>query len=307
MSDCGSLVAVRVLVTGASGFVGRALVPRLAEARFDPVGFDRELDVTDTAAIRAKIAELMPGAIIHLAAVSSVAESLESAAESYRVNLLGACNLLEAVRRHAPDCRLLLIGSGEAYGSAPQDAAAFSEESPLRPGSPYAQAKASADLLGAAYAENGLDVVRTRSFNHTGPGQSDQFVAASFARQIAEIESGQRPPRLQVGNLDSVRDFLDVDDVIDAYLRLLDPEVPANVYNVSSGVGLRIGDLLEQLLEHSDVRIETEQDPARTRPTDRAVGDPTRLRKATGWKARVPLSVTFERVLNDWRARVRAA
>ena len=130
--------------------------------------------------------------------------------------------------------------------------------------------------------------MRVRPFNHTGPGQPPDFVAPSFARQIAEIARGRSAPRIAVGNLDSVRDFLDVDDVVDAYLRLLDPRRPCGAYNVASGVGRRIGELLDTLIELAGARCEVEVDPERVRPTDHAVGDASRLRAATGWEPRVP-------------------
>jgi GDP-4-dehydro-6-deoxy-D-mannose reductase len=184
------------------------------------------------------------------------------------------------------------------YGSSSgAGARAFREDDPLAPATPYARSKACADLLGARYAEAGLDIVRVRPFNHTGPGQAPQFVAPAFARQVAAIAAGRSEPRLAVGNLESVRDFLDVEDVVDAYERLLDRAVPAGIYNVASGVGRRIGDLLGALIELSGARCEVVVDPERLRPTDYAVGDATRLREATGWAPRTPWRETISRLL----------
>jgi GDP-4-dehydro-6-deoxy-D-mannose reductase len=298
---------VRVLVTGADGFVGRFLLPRLRAAALDVTACDLDLDVSDAVAVEARVGELVPDAIVHLAAISSVGASQRDAERTYRVNFLGARAVLEAVLRHAPRARVLLVGSGDAYGSTAPGAAPFVEEAPLRPRSPYARTKACADLLGAVYAGRGVDVIRTRSFNHTGPGQSDDFAASSFARQIAEIACGRRAPRLRVGNLDSVRDFLDVGDVVEAYALLLDRSVPAGAYNVASGRGVRIGDLLAQLLACAEIEPHIEVDPERMRPTDCTVGDATRLRDATGWAPRVPLNATLARLLEDWRDRIRAA
>ena len=147
----------------------------------------------------------------------------------------------------------------------------------------------------------GLDVVRVRAFNHAGPGQSDAFVLSSFARQIAEIESARRPPVLRVGNLDSVRDFLDVADVVDAYVRLLDPRVPAGAYNVASGCGRRIGDLLDALVARSGVELRIDVDPERLRPRDVAVGDASRLLpergKPAGADRLVPQVVFFRDII----------
>jgi GDP-4-dehydro-6-deoxy-D-mannose reductase len=265
------------------------------------------MDVSDATAVDAKVAEVAPDAIVHLAALSSVATSHRAAEETYRVNFLGTHNVLEAARRHAPNCRLLLVGSGDEYGSHPPGSAPLDESAPLRPRSPYARSKACADLLGAVYAQRGLNVVRARSFNHTGPGQRDSFVASSFARQLAEIEAGRRAPRILVGNLESVRDFLDVRDVAEAYALLLESSLPPGAYNVASGRGVSIGEVLKQLLDHSYVQPEIEVAPERLRPADHAVGDAGRLRAATGWEPRIPISVTLERLFEDWRQRIHAA
>jgi GDP-4-dehydro-6-deoxy-D-mannose reductase len=298
---------VHALVTGSAGFVGRHLLPRLGAEGFEVVGTDLELDVADTSAVASKVAELRPDAIVHLAAVSSVAASWREPELAYRVNYLGTRSVLEAAARGAPEARVLLVGSAEEYGSAEPGSIPFTEAAPLCPRSPYARTKAAADLLGAGYAERGLDVVRARPFNHAGPGQPDAFVLASFARQVAEIESGRREPVLRVGNLDSMRDFLDIDDVIEAYVRLLDRGVPAGVYNVASGTGRPLGEHLQALLALAGLDPAIEVDPERLRPADFSVGNAGRLREATGWVPRVPLSRTLERVLGYWREQVRAS
>jgi GDP-4-dehydro-6-deoxy-D-mannose reductase len=239
-----------------------------------------------------------------MAALSSVAQSRRDPTLTYRVNYLGSRSVLEAAASEAPGARVLLICTAEEYGSAAPGSAPFTEESPLRPGSPYAHSKVAADLLGARYAARGLDVVRVRAFNHAGPGQAPDFVIASFAQQVAEIEARQRDAVIRVGNLNSVRDFLDVEDVVDAYARLLDRDVPAGVYNVASGVPVKVSEPLEALLAIAGVHPSIEIDPARVRPADFSVGDATRLREATGWEPRVPLARTLERVFEYWRQRV---
>ena len=298
---------MRILVTGASGFVGSRLLPRLAAEGASVLATDTDVDVRDAAAVRAAVKEARPEALIHLAALSSVAGSFEVAEAAYQVNFLGTHAVLAALEAAAPRARLLLVSSGQVYGSAAPGAAAFDESAPLRPASPYAWSKAAADLLGRTFAEKGLDVVRVRPFNHTGPGQSEAFVAASFARQIAEIEAGRRPARLAVGNLDAVRDFLDVEDVVEAYVRLLDRAAPAGLYNVASGRGRRVREILERLLALARVRPEITVDPLRFRPRDVSVGSPARLRERTGWEPRVDLDETLSRLLDDWRARISAA
>jgi GDP-4-dehydro-6-deoxy-D-mannose reductase len=290
-------------VSGARGFVGSWLVPHLEAAGHAVVAVDHEVDVCDAAAVEASIGAARPDAIVHLAAVASVAASLGDPARTARVNALGALHVLRAAQRRAPGARVLLVSSGEIYGAA-AGGERFDESSPLVPGTPYARAKAVADRLGAAFAARGLDVVRARPFNHTGPGQSDVFVASSFARQLAEIEAGRRAPRLAVGNLAAVRDFLDVADVVEAYRRLLDRAVPAGAYNVASGSGIAIGELLARLLAVSHAKPEVREDPARWRPANAAVGDAGRLRRATGWAPAIPLDDTLARLLADWRARL---
>jgi GDP-4-dehydro-6-deoxy-D-mannose reductase len=299
---------VRVLVTGAAGFVGRHLVPHLEAAGAAVIGVDREVDVTDRAAVHRAVSQARPDAIVHLAGQSATAGAGADEGLDFRVNYLGGLAVLEALALAAPGARLLFVGSGLVYGPAAPGAPPFAESSSLCPASPYERSKAAADLLAADYAERGLDVVRVRPFNHTGPGQSDAFVASAFARQIAEVERGQRPHVLRVGNLESARDFLDVRDVVDAYARLLARAVPAGVYNVASGRATPMGEILDGLLSFSPAanRIAVEADPARWRPTTATAGDASRLRAATGWAPRHPLPDTLERLLDDWRARLSA-
>lgn len=294
---------MRVMVTGASGFVGRRLVPRLASAGHLPLGIDREIDITDREALAAAIARLRPEAVIHLAALSSVAHSLAAPEDCYRVNFLGTRALLEGLAAEAPTARVLLIGSADTYTATSPQPLPLDESTPLRPRSPYARTKAAAEMLGRLAARSGLDVVCVRAFNHTGAGQSDQFVVSSFARQVAAIRSGRMEPRLRVGNLDSIRDFLHVDEVVDAYLALLDRRVPADVYHVAGSVGIAIRAVLDSLIRIAGVEARVEVDPARFRPTDWLVGDASRLRRATGWQPRVPLEALLREVYEDWLER----
>lgn len=293
----------RIWVTGAGGFVGRHLVARLQDARAEVTPTDHDLDVRDARLVTATLRRLAPDAVVHLAALSSIASSHDAALETYEVNFLGSRALLAGAAEAAPATRILLVGSSAVYGSAEPGSAPFAEDAPLRPDSPYAWSKACADLLGGHYAAHGLDVVRVRPFNHTGAGQSDAFAASSFARQLAEMEAGRCEPVLRVGNLNSVRDFLAIDDVVDAYLALLDPAVaPAAIYNVASGRGLAIRELLDALLEHSHVQPKIQVDTKRLRPIDIAVGDAARLRAATGWQPRADLGAALGALLDGWRA-----
>ncbi len=294
---------MRVLVTGASGFVGGYLVPRLEAAGASVRATDRqELDVCDPEAVRRAVAGWRPDAVVHLAAQSSDARSRSREEATWRINLGGTLAVLRACAASSRPPRVLLVGSGLAYGGGPRP---HREDDPLAPASPYARTKAAADLLGGVFARRGLPVVRARPFNHTGPGQPDHFAVPSFARQIAEIEAGRREPVLRVGNLDAVRDLLHVDDVVEAYVRLLDPAVPPRAFNVARGEGIRIGDLLRELMDLAGVRAEVRVEPARVRPADALVGDPSRLSDFTGWTPRRSLRETLAEVLESSRDRVR--
>ncbi len=301
---------MRIFITGIEGFVGSHLAPRIAKLGHEVVGhhFGKpSVDVTDESALRAVLAREKPDAILHLAAISSVPASFEDAARTYRVNFLGARFLLEAACCETPHARILLVGSGHQYGTSAAVREPFREDSPFAPTSPYAITKAAADLLGASYAARRLDVLRVRPFNHTGPGQKDDLVISSFARQVAEIEAGVRAPQIDVGNLDSVRDFLHVDDVIDAYLALLDPNVPAAAYNVASGRATRIRDLFDAMTNTLACKIEIRIDPRRFRPTDYAVGNADRLRNLTGWEPKISLETTLHELLDAWRTQIQKA
>ncbi len=320
---------MRLLVTGVAGFGGRHLVRRLASgagaeihggdrtdrgAVRDDAGLGpllasyRVADITDAAAVAAWVREVGPDAIAHLAAQASGADSLLDPAGTYRVNVLGTLHVLEAARVHAPEAPVLLVGSADVYGSgAPGER--LREEAPLKPRNPYALSKASGDALGALYAETyGLRVVRTRTFSHTGPGQRPRFALASFADQIARIDAGLRGPEVRVGNLDGVRDYGDVRDVVRAYEALLLRGAAGQVYNVCTGVGHPLSSLLDLLLSVSGVRAEVVRDPGRVRARDAGhlVGDPSRLRERTGWRAEIPIEQTLADLYRDARERVRA-
>ncbi|MEM7413311.1 MAG: GDP-mannose 4,6-dehydratase [Myxococcota bacterium] len=291
---------MRIWVSGAAGFVGSRLRPRLEAAGHTVIGVDREVEITDPEAVRESLTSARPDAILHLAAQSSSTRSAAAPERAAQINYGGTANVLQLAREHHSQCRVVLVSSSEIYGSRSPGAEPFRETDGLAPRTPYARTKAAADLLAARYAADGLDVVRARPFNHTGPGQSpDAFVVPSFARQVAQIASGERPAALQVGNLASVRDFLDVDDVIEAYLRLLDRDVPPGAYNIASGQGRRIGDLLDDLIALAETEATIEVDPERFRPTDDSVGDASKLRAATGWEPKIPWRDTLSRVLES--------
>ena len=295
---------MRVWVTGGRGFVGARLASRLRSEGHVPFGDDHEVDVTDSARVADLIVREVPGAIIHLAGVSFVPDASRDPMLAWRVNYAGTRIVLDAVARHAPATRILVVTSGLVYGPCPDLETPLDESAALAPKGPYASSKAAADMLAGRYAANGLDIVRLRPFNHTGAGRPEHFVESSFARQIAEIEAGRREAVIRVGNLDAVRDFLHVDDVIGAYVRLLGPRGPAGPYNVSSGQPLTIRTVLETLLAASDADPRIEVDPDLWREADASFGTSTRLQHAAGWQPRVAFADTMAELLMDWRSRL---
>jgi len=298
-------VAGGALVTGGGGFVGRHLVEHLSGAGDEVAApSSRELDLTDADATREYVARARPAAVYHLAALASVGRSWDEPGRTLRENQAMALNLLEAVRREAPGARVLVAGSGEVYG--PSAELPIGEDAPLAPQNPYAVSKAATDLLAGMYAAaHGLAVVRTRAFNHAGPGQSDDYVVGTITRQVAEAEAaGERSGVVLTGDPDSARDFTDVRDVVAAYRLAVDLE--PGVYNVASGRAVAVRELIELVRRATDVEIRHEVDPARVRATDVAEvrGSAGRLHAETGWEPRVPLEQTVADALAEWRRRL---
>jgi len=299
---------VKVLVTGADGFVGTHLV-RALRARGDVVeacggpGRSGALEITDVDAVLERVRRFEPERVIHLAGASSVAWSHQHPAETHQVNVLGTANLLEAVRRHAPGARILLIGSGEAYGKVPEGERAR-EIDPVRPLSPYASSKVAAEILARQVSvASGLQVVLVRPFNHIGAGQAPGFVVPSLARQLLEVVNGRAEPVIAVGDLSPVRDFSHVLDVIEGYLLLVERGVPGEIYNLCSGEPLRIRDLLDELQRLLGTHTEIRVDPSRLRPVEIPwlVGDPSKA-EALGWRRRRTIREALEDVLKELRA-----
>jgi GDP-4-dehydro-6-deoxy-D-mannose reductase len=265
-----------------------------------------EADLTDPAAAAAVVEGVRPERIIHLAGQASVHQSWLDPAGTLRANVLGVVHLLDAVRSRGLRPPVLVVGSAEEYGPVAPEEMPMREETPLRPASPYAVSKVAQGALALLYGPaGGLRVVLTRTFHHTGPGRGEAFAESSFARQLAEIEAGRQPPVLKVGNLEAVRDFADVRDVVRAYWMLLEKGAGGTAYNVCTGRGRRIRDLLDLLLAASGAKVEVRVDPERLRPSDvpAQVGDPSRLRAATGWEPRIPLERSLLDLLDDWRTR----
>ena len=282
---------MRTLVTGAGGFAGRHLLRELGD---DAVA--GAADVTDAEATLAEVDAAGPDAVAHLAARSSVSESLRGGSV-WRVNVVGTVNVLDAVRAARPEARVLAVSSGEVYGPTDRPA---TEEQPPAPISPYAVSKAAAEL--ACKEAGDLDVVVARPFPHTGPGQDERFAIGSWTRQIARLEP-QGGGVLEVGDLTVERDLTDVRDVVRAYRLLLEPAVPADVYNVASGRAVALADVVEILVGLARCPVEIRQNPARMRDTDIGVllGDASKLEAATGWRPEIPLEQTLADALDEAR------
>jgi GDP-4-dehydro-6-deoxy-D-mannose reductase len=314
-----------VLVTGAAGFGGSHLVEHLLAEQASVVTLDHPAAPTGNLAAvldrvdhvvcdladrggGERVAALLDGrdfaAVYHLAGFASVRRSWDEVRRTLDVNAFATLNLFGALRRQSPPPPVLLVGSAEEYGASPPEDGVFAEGAPLAPSNPYALSKVWQEELGAYIQRTERWPVHfTRTFNHTGPRQSPDFVCSDFARQIARIEFRLQEPVIRVGNLSASRDFLDVRDVAAAYRLIVERGRPGVPYNVCSGTPRAISDLLRILLGHAVLKIRVEVDVSRRRPVDVPVlaGDPDRLVADTGWAPRRPLEDTLRDLLSHWR------
>ncbi len=306
----------RILVTGASGFAGSHLVQMLAghevhawtHASPPPLlgahAQWQRVELMDRSAVLQAVRDIRPTVVYHCAGSPHVASSWRDTAAPLANNVMGTHHLFDALRTMTHTCRLLIPGSATVYASS---SAPISEHHPVHPVSPYALSKFAQERLGLrATVEDGIEVVITRSFNHTGPRQTSAFVAPSMARQVALIERGEVEPVLRVGNLGAKRDFTDVRDVVGAYVALMAAGESGSIYNVASGVARSMRDLLDALLTRATVPIRIETDPSRMRPHDTPmlVGDASKLRATTGWAPRISFDRMIDDLLNYWRQTV---
>ncbi|MEJ7583342.1 MAG: GDP-mannose 4,6-dehydratase [Acidimicrobiales bacterium] len=307
---------MRALVTGASGFVGRHLVAHLRAAGDEVLVCDRshgdggndgtswEIDITDAAHTAVVVAEARPEVIYHLAGWADVGGSWKAPVAAFRANAEGTLNVLGAATEVGVE-RVLAVSSADVYGAVSEAELPLTEDSPLRPTSPYAASKVAADFLGLqAWLGCQLPVLRVRAFNHLGPGQTDKFVAAALASRIARNERNGGDV-LSIGNLSARRDFTDVRDVVRAYRLLMEAGRPGEVYNVCSGRDVAVQELADQLLAMARRPMRFEADPDLLRPVDVPVlrGSHARLTATTGWGPAIPLDQTLRDLLDDWRAR----
>lgn len=315
----------KALITGIAGFAGSHLAELLLAKSFEVYGLCRprsktdhiesiksklhleDADLLDSHSLYTTIAKIKPDYIFHLAAQSFVPTSWVSPSVTLEVNIVGSANLFEAVRQVGIDPVIQIACSSEEYGLVHPNEIPIKETNPLRPQSPYAVSKVAMDYLGYQYyCSYKMRIVRTRGFNHTGPRRGETFVTSNFAKQIAMIEKGKQEPIMRTGNLDAQRDWTDVRDMVRGYLMATQQCDAGEVYNICSGKGVRIGDMLNLLLSYSRAKVEAEQDPARMRPSDVPVliGDNTKFIGKTGWKPEIAFEKTMEDLLNYWRERV---
>ena len=320
---------MKALITGITGFAGSHLAEYLLAHHPDVevYGIHRwrsrrdnieaidssvrllEADMRDYTSLHILLDRVRPDYIFHLAAQSFVPSSWNAPNETLTTNITGQTNLFEAVRAVGLDPTIQIACSSEEYGLVLPDEVPIKETNPLRPLSPYAVSKVGQDFMGYQYFQSyGLKVVRTRGFNHTGPRRGDVFVTSNFAKQIAEIEAGRKEPVIRVGNLDAVRDFTDVRDMVRAYWLAVTKGRPGEVYNIATGNGITIRDLLDELLSKSKVEVKVEVDPERLRPSDVEIliGDSSKFRADTGWEPRIPFDQTLRDLLDHWRRTLKA-
>jgi GDP-4-dehydro-6-deoxy-D-mannose reductase len=319
---------MKALITGITGFAGSHLAEYLLNehpdvevfgtyrwrSRMDNVEHFRsrvkllEADLRDYTSMHAALDKSRPDVIFHLAAQSFVPSSWTAPNETLTTNVSGQTNLFEAVRALRLDPVIQIACSSEQYGLVLPDETPIKETNPLRPLSPYAVSKVAQDYLGYQYFQSyGLKVVRTRGFNHTGPRRGQVFVTSNFCSQVAAIELGLQEPVIRVGNIEAIRDFTDVRDMVRAYWLAVTKARPGEVYNIATGNGIRIREMLERLISLAAVEVRIEVDPDRLRPSDVEIliGDASKFKADTGWEPRIPFEQTLNDLLDYWRKTLR--
>jgi GDP-mannose 4,6-dehydratase len=320
---------MRVLITGITGFVGSHLVDYILanHPQTEIHGIKRwrspkdnirhvldkvklyDCDLRDLGSLIRVFGEVKPDVIFHLAAQSFVPTSYNAPADTLDTNVIGTCNLLEAVRILKLDPVIHICSSSEVYGQVKPDDLPIRESCPLRPVSPYAVSKVGEDMLAFMYWQAyKLRTIRTRMFTHSGARRGEVFVDSWFALQVARIEAGLQEPVVRVGNLQSVRTFADVRDTVRAYWLLAEKCPPGEVYNIGGDITMTIREMLDQLLAMTNFKgkIEVRQDPALIRPADVTLQIPSseKFKAATGWKPEIPYRQTLLDMLNYWRSEI---
>jgi len=311
---------LKVFISGATGFVGYHLIDLLSSAEYEIFGTSfpgkpekdtlyREenisyLDIRSEEHVLEIIKRIQPDWIFHLAAVSNVRHSWEKKRETFETNLMGTFYLFEAARKSFPEARILFVSSSDVYGILVPTEKALKEEDSFHVVNPYAFTKVCGEILSKFYAEvENLDIVIARSFPHTGPGQSPDFVCSDWASQIARIEKGLAEPVIEVGNLNGKRDFTDVRDVVKAYALLIEKGRRGEVYNVCSGKAAALREILDLLLSFSSQKIEVQVDSSKLRKADipLLLGENQKIKKETSWEPEIPLKQSLRDLLEYWR------
>lgn len=315
-----------ILITGISGFVGGHFIQYLLRKKtgYTIHGVSRSkpmwdfikdpesnlcsitfhpCDLLDSAKINTIIEEIQPDFILHLASFSSVAQSWKDPLVSFLNNTNAFLNIVEAVRIQELNSKILSIGSSEEYGIVNASDLPLTEKKQVNPANPYAVARVSEEYLARIYAKGyHLNICCTRSFNHIGPGQSDQFVVSSIAKQFADIGINHKKPIIKIGAGSIIRDFVDIDDVILAYDAILDKGVPGEVYNVCSGRGNSILDIVGCLSRLTQIPVKIEQKKDLLRPIDNPalIGSYEKLHHETGWEPACSIEQSLEKIYNYW-------
>ena len=314
---------MRVLITGVTGFAGGHLAQYLSSVKkVELFGFRRarskkeapknvrllKADLLDKEAVRKALGQIKPDRVFHLAGRASAGQSWQNPGETFKNNVTGTQILLEEIVRQNSRTRVHIAGSAEVYGLCPEGTK-VRENAPFHPLNPYAVSKVAQEAVSLHYFKNyRLPVVITRAFNHIGPGQSESFVSSDFAKQVAAIEAGTSKPVMNVGNLGSVRDFTDVRDMVRAYWLALERGKPGEIYNISSGRGRKVSEILQFYLRHSAVKITVRKSSELRRRMDAPflVGHAGKFQKQTGWKPEIRFEQSLKDILHDWRKRIGA-
>lgn len=302
-----------ILLTGSEGFVGSHLLKVLQERLYRIVptcypllmpknGNYLALEITNAEMVQSVLKSHQPDIIVHLAAVSSVSRSFKEPLATYQTNIMGTANLLEATRNLTKKPRFIFISTCEVYGGGEN----ITEDKPVNLMNPYAVSKYSAELICKTYGAEGLNIVILRPFTHTGTGHARNFVLPTIAAQIAEIELGKRPPIVEIGNIEVRREFMNVQDVVNAYAQAITKAESGRVYNISSGHGHSISDALDIFKKYAKTEFEVHVDPSRIRKIDipAIIGNGELFMHKTRWKPKIKFEKTIEDLLNYWRAKV---
>lgn len=310
---------MKILVIGDTGFVAEYLLPAIKESipactlygisRQSSGNYGTEAahiagDVTDGEFTAKIMQDIQPDVVFNLSSISSVFESWVDPIECHLVNYIGVLNICLALIKHAPAARLLHVSSMEVYGGSQDSSVCYDESSLVNPQSPYAVAKAASELVIRQYGiSHGMAYTILRPSNHTGVGRKPRYVLSGFAKQLAEIKQGVREPALYVGNLNVYRDFMDVRDVVRAYVSVISADgLNQQIFNVSSGKSLSLAYLLNFMIEAAGLNVEIRTDPNRLRPVDTMYicGDNSRISKAIGWLPRITVEETLQELLKYW-------